>query len=220
MQDTVIVGEAVAGEAAKTRKALEKAIRQVNLSTFDIIELLHKVRSGRMYSTPTFEDYLKTLEIKRQTAKYLERIGEFMATIHATREEAEVVGVTKMRVISRLDPTKEYTNPLTKETCPMLDYVWGLMEAAPKQTADQLAEQVRILMGEVGENDLTWLNIRLSRLLMENVVKPAFEKAAINLGTVGHDKDGIAVEPSDARKLEIICVAYKQDKSEDPEVTS
>lgn len=219
MQDVVIVGEAVAGESAKTRKALEKAIKQVNMSTFDIIELLHKVRSGRMYTTPTFDEYLKTLDINLQKAKYLTDIGEFMETIHCTRAEAEACGVTKMRIIKRLDPKATYTNPMTKETVPMIEYIWGFIQNAHTYTSQKMEEDVRILKGEIGDNDVTWLNIRLTRLVKTNIVEPAFEKAGLNIGDVGKDSDGVAIPASDALKLEVICVRYNQDISEDPEVS-
>jgi hypothetical protein len=220
MQDVVIVGEAVAGESAKTRKALEKAIKQVNLSTFDVIELLDKIQDGRMYTTTTFDDYLKTLDFKLQKLKYLARIGEFMRATGMTRVEAEQAGVTKMRVISRLDPKATYKHPLTYEETPMLQFIFWLVQQAahPEMTAKKLEEQVAILKGEIGEKSFTWLNIRVSRLLKTNVLDLAFEKAALNIGTVGTDKDGVAIQPSDAAKLEIICVAYLQDESENPEV--
>jgi len=215
MQDIVIVGEAEAGEAAKVRGALTKAIRQVNVSTFDIIELVHKVQSKRMYTTPTFYEYLKTLDFKVQKLKYLARIGEFMERAEISRAEAENIGVTKMRAISRLDPATTYTNPVTNEAVPMIEYINALLAAAPTTTSDKLEENIRILKGEVGENDMTWLNIRVSRLTKTNVIDVAFSKAATNIGDVGTDKDGIAIKPSDARKLEIICVAYNLDPNEE-----
>jgi hypothetical protein len=67
---------------------------------------------------------------------------------------------------------------------------------------------------------MTWLNIRLLRLTKENIVDKAFEKAAINIGSVATDAEGVEQDASDGRKLEIICVAYNQDKSEDPEITN
>jgi len=215
MQDIVIVGEVEAGEAAKVRGALTKAIRQVNVSTFDIIELVHKVQSKRMYTTPTFYEYLKTLDFKVQKLKYLARIGEFMERAEISRAEAENIGVTKMRAISRLDPATTYTNPVTNEAVPMIEYINALLAAAPTTTSDKLEENIRILKGEVGENDMTWLNIRVSRLTKTNVIDVAFSKAATNIGDVGTDKDGIAIKPSDARKLEIICVAYNLDPNEE-----
>jgi hypothetical protein len=51
-------------------------------------------------------------------------------------------------------------------------------------------------------------------------VDKAFEKAAINIGSVATDAEGVEQDASDGRKLEIICVAYNQDKSEDPEITN
>ena len=215
MQDIVIVGEVEAGEAAKVRGALTKAIRQVNVSTFDIIELVHKVQSKRMYTTATFYEYLKTLDFKVQKLKYLARIGEFMERAEISRAEAENIGVTKMRAISRLDPATTYTNPVTNEAVPMIEYINALLAAAPTTTSDKLEENIRILKGEVGENDMTWLNIRVSRLTKTNVIDVAFSKAATNIGDVGTDKDGIAIKTSDARKLEIICVAYNLDPNEE-----
>jgi len=219
MQDTVIVGEIEAGEAAKVRKSLEKAIQQVNDSTFDIAELLYTVKSKHLYTTPSFQDYVDQLKIKRRRAQYLTRIVEVMTAINCTRAEYEPLGTTKLREIVRLDPAAMYTNPTTQEVHPMADYIWGLIEMAPAASPDDLAKHVRVLLGETGENDMTFLNIRLPRLVLANAVTPAFEKAAILLGTVKKDADGIAEEPKDWRKLEVICVDFKNDTSSDPEVS-
>lgn len=218
MQDIVIVGEVDAGHAAAVRKSLKKAIQQVNVSTFDVIELLHKVRKERLFTEPTFSDFVDTLGLKKRTAQYWERIGEVMAAIDAKREEYEPIGVTKLRVISRLEPTTTYTNPITNDVHPMTDYIWGLMEMAPTKTAEELEQSVRVLLGEVGENDFTWLNVRVPRLTMTNVIAPAIEKAKTNIGSVATDADGTEKAANDARALEVICVSYNLDASEDPEV--
>ena len=218
MQDIVIVGEVEAGHAATVRKSLKKAIQQVNVSTFDVIELLHKVRKEHLYTEPTFSDFVDTLGIKKRTAQYWERIGEVMDAIGAARSEYEPIGITKLRAITRLDPATTYTNPVTKDVHPMTDYIWGLMEMAPTKTAGELEKHVHVLLGEVGENELTWYNVRLPRLVMENAVKPALEKAAINIGTVKTDAEGMAEEVPDWRKLEVVCIEYKNDKNSDPEV--
>ena len=218
MHDIVIVGEVEAGLSAKVRKSLEKAIKQINVSTFDIVELLHRVRSEHLYTEPTFADYTATLDLKKRKAQYLERIGEVMEAIGAKREEFEAIGVTKLRVITRLDPTATYKNPITNDEYSMTDYILGLMEMAPTKTTEELEQQVHVLLGEVGENALTWLNIRVQRLTMENVIAPALAKAKTNIGSVATDADGTEKDASDARALEIICVAYNQDQSEDPEI--
>ena len=218
MQDIVIVGEVEAGEAAKVRKSLEKLVKQMEMNTFDLAELLHKVKAKHLYTTPTFEEYVDELNLPRQRARYLEQIVDCMEQVGIPRAEYEPVGVTKLRAIARLDPKSTYTNPATNEAHPMADYISGLVELAVSTKTEKLEEQVRVLRGETGENDQTWLNIRLQRLTLENVIKPAFDKAAINIGTVKTDTDGVAQDASDARKLEIICVNYLTDLQSDPEV--
>ena len=89
---------------------------------------------------------------------------------------------------------------------------------ASTTTAEQLESNVRVLMGETGENDMTWLNIRLPRIVMDNTIAPALEKAAILIGTVNTDAEGVAEEVSEWRKLEVVCVEFKNDKSTDPEM--
>jgi hypothetical protein len=74
-------------------------------------------------------------------------------------------------------------------------------------------------MGETGDNDMTWLNIRLLRLTKENIVDKAFEKAAINIGSVATDAEGVEQDASDGRKLEIICAEYLTDAHSNPEMT-
>src|SRR5271166_424183 len=195
MQDTVIVGEAVSGEAAVVRTTLVRLIKQVNTNTFDIAELLHKAKAKHLYTEPTFAEYAATFDIKVRRAQYLERIADVMEQSNIPREEYEPLGITKLRVITRLDPAAMYTNPLTNDTAPMADYVVGLVELAtqnPDKTAEDLEQSVRILLGETGEHDMTWLNIRLPRIVMENTITPALEKAAINIGTIKTDAEGMA----------------------------
>jgi hypothetical protein len=222
MQDIVIVGEAVSGERAEVQKALKKCIKLLNTSTFDIAELLFKAKSKHLYTEPTFADFVKTLDIKPRRAQYLETLAEVMSAANITRAEYEPIGVTKLRVITRLDPAATYTNPDTNVAEPMVDYIVGLVELAtqhPEKTADDLEQSVRVLMGETGDNDMTWLNIRLLRLTKENIVDKAFEKAAINIGSVATDAEGVEQDASDGRKLEIICAEYLTDAHSNPEMT-
>ena len=222
MQDIVIVGEAVSGERAEVQKALKKCIKLLNTSTFDIAELLFKAKSKHLYTEPTFADFVKTLDIKPRRAQYLETLAEVMSAANITRAEYEPIGVTKLRVITRLDPAATYTNPDTNVAEPMVDYIVGLVELAtqhPEKTANDLEQSVRVLLGEVGDNDMTWLNIRLLRLTKENIVDKAFEKAAINIGSVATDAEGVEQDASDGRKLEIICAEYLTDAHSNPEMT-
>jgi hypothetical protein len=225
VQDTVIVGAVESGERAEVQKALKRLIRQVNENTFDIAELLYKAKEKHLYTEPTFIEFAVKMGIKKRKAQYLERLAEVMALSNISREEYEPLGIAKLRIITRLHPlTKEgavnvYTNTATNESYPMADYIVGLVEQA-KEGADNdtLEKGVRVLLGETGENDMTWLNIRLPRMVADGMVKAAFEKAAINIGTVRTDAEGMAEEVSDWRKLEVVCTEYVNDTSTDPEV--
>jgi hypothetical protein len=225
MQDTVIVGEVESGERAEVQKSLKRLIRQVNTNKFDIAELLYKAKSRHLYTEPTFAQFAVTMGIQKRTAEYLERIAEVMTLSNISREEYEPIGIAKLRIITRLNPLNKegavnmYTNPLTHESYPMADYVVGLVEQA-KEGADPatLEKGVRVLLGETGENDMTWLNIRLPRMVLENTIAPALEKAAINIGTVRTDAEGMAEEAKDWRKLEVLAVEYLNDSNTNPEV--
>ena len=226
MQDTVIVGAVEAGERAEVQKALKRLIRQVNENTFDIAELLYKAKEKHLYTEPTFIEFAIKMGIKKRKAEYLERLARVMALSNISREEYEPIGIAKLRVITRLNPlTKEgavnmYTNTVTQESFPMADYVVGLVEQAKAgATAEALEKGVRVLLGEVGENDMVWRNFRLPRSVDENTIAPALEKAEINIGDVGVDEEGIAKKVSDWRKLEVVCVEYVNDKSTDPEIS-
>jgi ribosomal protein S21 len=225
MQDTVIVGAVESGERAEVQKALKRLIRQVNENTFDIAELLYKAKEKHLYTEPTFIEFAVKMGIKKRKAEYLERLARVMALSNVPREEYEPLGIAKLRIITRLNPLNKegavnmYTNPSTQESFPMADYVVGLVEQAKEgATTDTLEKGVRVLLGEVGENDMVWRNFRLPRLVDENTIAPALEKAAINIGTVRTDDEGMAVEVQDWRKLEVVCVEYVNDKNSDPEV--
>ena len=101
----------------------------------------------------------------------------------------------------------------------MVEYIVGITEQAMAGRDIKLIEKdVRILKGEVGENDMVWRNFRLPRMVDENTIAPALEKAAINIGTVATDENGMAKEVQDWRKLEVVCVEYLTDAQSDPEV--
>jgi hypothetical protein len=214
-----------AGERAAVQKAIKRLIKQVETNNFDLAELLFRAKSKHLYTEPSFSYFVSTLNIKPRRAQYLERIAEVMALSNISREEYEPIGIAKLRVITRLNPlTKEgvvniYTNPVTNEAFPMADYVVGLVEQAKAgATVEVLEKGVHVLLGEVGENDMVWRNFRLPRSVDENTIAPALEKAAINIGTVRTDAEGMAEEVADWRKLEVVCVEYLLDEHTNPEI--
>ena len=225
MQDTVIVGAVEPGERAEVTRALKRLIKQVNTNLFDIAELLFKAKTRHLYTEPTFIEYAVSLGLKKRKAEYLERIARIMDGAGIPRTEYEPIGIAKLRAITRLHPlTKEgavnmYTNPVTQESHPMAEYIVGITEQAlAGRDIKDIEKDVRVLLGEVGENAMVWRNFRLPRVVDENTIAPALEKAAINIGTVATDENGVAKEVQDWRKLEVLAVEYLHDTTTDPEV--
>jgi hypothetical protein len=225
MQDTVIVGAVESGERTEVQKALKRLVKQVNTNLFDIAELLYRAKSKHLYAEPTFAEFAANMGLKKRKAQYLERIAEIMEGAGVPREEYEPLGIAKLRVITRLSAVNDdgtqamYTNTATQESHPMVDYIIGIVEQAKEGRDIKLIEKdVRILKGEVGENDMTWLNIRLPRMVLENTIEPAFEKAAVNIGTVSTDAEGMAEEVKDWRKLEVVAIEYLTDSQSNPTI--
>ena len=184
-----------------------------------------KDKTRHLYTEPTFIEYAVSLGLKKRKAEYLERIARIMDGAGIPRTEYEPIGIAKLRAITRLHPlTKEgavnmYTNPVTQESHPMAEYIVGITEQAlAGRDIKDIEKDVRVLLGEVGENAMVWRNFRLPRVVDENTIAPALEKAAINIGTVATDENGVAKEVQDWRKLEVLAVEYLHDTTTDPEV--
>jgi len=62
-----VIGEAIAGQAAKVRIQIDNLIAGVNTSTFDLAELLHEAKAQQYYIAwghDTFGQYAKSLDLK------------------------------------------------------------------------------------------------------------------------------------------------------------
>jgi hypothetical protein len=109
-----IIGEAVAGRAAKVKSEIKKLIKAASTSTFDLAELLHEVKTNiyfREWGFDTFGKYAESLavdDLKTSKSYYLVRIVERMKACEIDRKTYETVGLTKLRVISKLDPEADY----------------------------------------------------------------------------------------------------------------
>src|ERR1035437_7692834 len=106
---SVIVGEAVAGESAQALKQVTQLVKGISTNTFDLAEALHKVKKNKFYypKYDTFGEYAKTLELKLTKAYYLIKLVENMEAAGVSRAEYEPVGITKLRMLSRLDRSEE-----------------------------------------------------------------------------------------------------------------
>lgn len=203
-----IHGEIEAGEAKKVRKQLEQLINKFNKSQFDIGELLHVVKKNHYYTTDTFSAYVKTLDIKPRRAQYLEKIAATMEAVGITREQYEPLGVAKLRDITSLDVNNTWVNPETKEETPIKDFIVGFVEKGKDMDPDEIKNHVKVLKGLVGEEAVTWLNLSVKQSALDNVIRPALELCKMQIGSVAKNEEGMSIDASDGRALELIAADY------------
>jgi hypothetical protein len=207
-----IVGPVVAGEAAKTRKQLEQLIKKVNSSAFDIAELLHKIKKNGYYEGfTTFQEYVRTLEIKPRKAQYLRRIAEVMDVMGIAREKYEPLGVAKLREITSLNMDDTWVNPETKEETPIKAFIQGFIDKGADMTLDEIKNHVKTLKGLVGEDAMGWLHLYMKQMAIDQVVRPALDLAKAQIGSVGKDDEGISKDASDGAAAEVVFVAFLND---------
>jgi hypothetical protein len=219
---TVIVGAPVAGEAAQVKGQLEHLLLTIDKSTFDIAELLFKVKIKGYYTGwgySTFKEYTNTLKIKPRKAQYLTRIVSTMDAVGITRDVYEPLGIARLREIASLEPGTEWTNPLTGLKTPMDEFIKGFVnhrdENGEPMDEDKLKEHVRTLKGLVGENDIVFETVAMTRLARDNSWTPAIELAKAKIGTVGKDDQGMAVDPSNGAAAEMLAVHFLTDPQND-----
>lgn len=208
-----IVGEAVAGESAQVRKELEQIISKVNTSALDIGELLHKIKKNGYYEGyNTFADYQKTLEIKSRKAQYLRRIAEVMDTLEIPRSVYEPLGVSKLREITSLNVSDTWVNPETKEETPMKAFIQGFVDKGQSMGIEEVKQHVKTLKGLTGENSLGWVHFYMKQAAIDQVVRPALDKAKMLIGSVSKDDEGNSQDASDGRAAEVVFVAFLTDE--------
>lgn len=203
MAEQVIVGEAVAGQASKVLKQINEIIQGVNTSTFDLMDLLHEVKTKSYYypAHESFGDYAKSLDLKVSKSYYLVRIKEVMNTAGVSRAEYEPVGISKLRAISRIDTLEPGA----------VEKVKALISGANQLDLEEVTQQVATAQGLTGDDAMVWMNITLKKAARDEVVKPALELAKKNIGSVGQDADGNAKDASDGSALEAVCADFLSD---------
>jgi hypothetical protein len=218
MEPIVVVGEAVAGREAKL-DALRKRIRalasDIEINTFDLAEAFFQAQESHCYAEWGFEslgEYASLeLGIKHRKAQYLARIVRVCRACGVARKDFEPVGVSKLRVITGLDPESSFFNTATKTNEPMVEHIVRLIAEAPELTTVEVEEEVQRLMGNVGENAMVTKSYRVTKSAYENTVQRCFESVRKRLGSKGRDGTGAAVEYSDGAVLECLCAEYNAD---------
>ena len=208
-----IVGEVNAGQAAQVRKQLTNLIKNVNTSNFDIMDLLHTIKTAKFYQPKydSFIDFAKTLDMKVTKAYYLVRIKENMLTAGVPRATYEPLGIAKLRIIAMIDLIDAENHVIQAGVAKVNELVTsGLEPADLKLAVDEYA-------GNVGEEAFEWLNIKLKKSA-KTIVRQAFELVKMQLGSVGKDVDGNHIDASDGRALEMICADFLSDPNQQPDL--
>jgi hypothetical protein len=208
-----VVGEIEAGRAAKVRRDINKLIKGLNSSEFDIADLLHEAKSNHYYS-PDFESFskfAKSLSIKYSRAYYYVKVIELMKGVGLGRDVYEPVGMGKLRVISRLNLEGEFKG------VPMPLIIKELTEKASGMSLEEVTFEVETILGLTEDESMVWLNIHLKKLARENCVKPALALAKKHMPeSQTKDDDGNFVDPSDGAALEMICANFLADENFNP----
>lgn len=207
-----MIGEQTAGEAAKARKQVEKVISSANSSMFDIADLLYNVKKHNYYSGyNTFTEYLKSLKFKESRLRYLVRMAETMEALGINRGTYEPVGLSKLRAITSLDVNGTWKNPETDEEIPLKAFIKGFIDKGKDMTLAEIQQHVRTLKGEIGDEAFVILHIKIKQGALDKVVRPALELIKMKIGSVKKDEEGISLDASDGRCLELMAAEILND---------
>lgn len=216
----VIVDANIAGEALAIKHQLEVLISTVNRSSFDIADLLLKIKRKGYYAPyTTFQEYTASLKIKPRRARYLTRMASVMEEVGIPRSQYEPLGVDRLRDISSLEPADIWRNPITGTYTSMRDFIVAFVEYRT-ETGDfiepnDLKRRIRTLKGLVGDNDFEFLTLSFQRATMESVVRPAIELAKAHIGSVKKDDEGVSQDATDSSAVVAILADYLSDPAND-----
>ena len=216
-----IVGEAIAGEAAQTLKQVKQLVKNISVNTFDLAEALYKVKKNKFYQPKydTFAEYANSLDIKLSKLYYLTKMVEVLEQCGIDRSVYEQVGLSKLRIITRVKVTDEGKDTLF-EGVPTKLLVKDLIENANKWEPEALELRVKEIQGLVGDNaSAGWVNFPVTY-----AQRAAWEKAValaqLGIGSVGKDENtGQYKDASVGSCAEVIAVSYILDPNNVSEET-
>jgi hypothetical protein len=215
MESTVIVGESIAGRQQTVRRTLIKLSEDLNRHTFDCAELLYEVQSKKYYLDWKFESLSEyaalELNLKSRKSQYLARIVRVCNECGVKRADYEPAGVTKLRIITSLDPKGTYFNREEKQHESLVDHIVDLVASAPELSTQEVEERVEYLKGLDGENAMLTRSYSVTRSAYEHTVQRCFESIRMRLGSAGRDETGKAKEYSDGAVIEALCAEWNAD---------
>ena len=208
-EPTPVIGEQEAeARSEKVKRAIVKLIKVHNTNMFDLAEYLHEAKSKTYFTEwgyPTYSAYAKSLSLKYARAYYLVDIISKMRAAGVSRTEYEPVGLSKLRVIAKLDPESEY------QGTPVVLLIRELTLKAPGMSQEEVQAEVDRIQGKVGDDSMVWLNLHLKKIARENVVKPALALAKKHIGSVGQDDGGNALDATDGAAAEMVFANFLAD---------
>ena len=214
-------GEAVAGRAAEVRKQLARMASNITASAFDMITLLTEAQEhgyALQWGFTSLLDYgEKELHLKASKTRYLARIGKVMKAVGLKRGQYEAAGTSKLREIVTLDPEGSFFNRETRIPEPLDEHIVRLVLDHDKLTVQQVKDEVARLKGQVGPDRRVIRSYSTDASTWENVIKVAYEKARMHLGSKGRDDEGKATEYTDGECQEVICAAFNANLDYEPE---
>ena len=209
----VIVGEAIAGESAKVREELKRLAGLLETTAFDISDLLWKVKKNHWYQPDfeTFKEFYESIGLKRSKAEYLTDIAEVMEQVNIGRNTYEPLGTSKLREICSLDPNSTWTNPETNEVTPMKEFITELVDKGKELKYDDIKQHVKTLKGQVGDDEYINKMYGWTRGDYRDIIEPAEELARKNIGSVGKDENGMAIDASSSYCHKVWAQEYLAD---------
>jgi hypothetical protein len=205
--EQVVVGDVEAGRSARIKREVLKLIKGVSASSFDLADLLYEIKSKNFFSEwgfTSYSQYLKSLSeqgMKYSKAYYLYRVTENGVSAGLKREEYEPVGLTKLRLITRLKPAGEYNG------VPMPLVIRELTLKALTMTPEEVQFEVDTILGQTEDDAMVWMNFKVKKLGRENVIKPALAliKKHCPESQLVDEETGAVTEMSDGAALEMMA---------------
>jgi hypothetical protein len=116
------------------------------------------------------------------------------------RAEYEPVGLTKLRLISRLKPAGEFNGT------PMPLIIRELTLKAINMKPEEVQFEVDTIMGQTDDDSMVWINFKVKKSAREDVIKPALALIKKNCPESQLvDEDGNVTEMSDGAALEMMA---------------
>ncbi len=221
MIEQVVVGEQVAGRAARVRAKLKDLTNDVKSSTFDLADLLYEAQENNYYTAWGYASLLEygaeELGLKKRKTQYLTRITKVCHQVGLKRERYELSGISKLREITTLNPDGTYWNVTEHVSEPLDEHIVRLILDSDKMNVKQIKLEVERLKGMVGPNRMVVRSCSVTQSAWDNVIQPAYELARRILGSQSRDETGNAVEYKDGVCLEVIAAAFLADPNNGPE---